>query len=268
MRRFIASLAAVAVVAVVHAVPSSAGPDKIKFPAEYKDGVLYGTVDRHDNKQYRELWGTADAVTALKAGRPLPSGSVLTLIQYKAQVDTAGNPIKGPSGKFVKGDLIAYTVMEKRTGWGAEYPEAWRNGEWEYAAFGADGKLNEKANYKGCFECHKPHAKTDFVISQAQAMLAAAPTNFGAAPAMPPAALIDIDGFKFGPAKLQVQKGMPIRWTNKDESPHQITVTTGTTTRSAVLTKGQAHTQAFGDPGTYDSLCGLHPTMKGQIEVK
>lgn len=53
----------------------------ITFPATYKDGVLYGTVDRHDTKQYREIWGTADAVAALKAGRPLPSGSVLTLVQ-------------------------------------------------------------------------------------------------------------------------------------------------------------------------------------------
>src|SRR5829696_7323541 len=142
MRRLIASVAAVAVTAILYAVPSTAGPDKIAFPASYKEHVLYTTVDRHDTKQYRELWGTADAVAALKAGRPLPSGSVLTLIQFKSQVDSAGNSVKGPNGKFVKGDLIAYTVMEKRAGWGTEYPEAWRNGDWEYAAFSADGKLN------------------------------------------------------------------------------------------------------------------------------
>jgi hypothetical protein len=81
MRRLVASLAAIAVLAVLYVVPSTASPDKIKFPAAYKDHVLYTTVDRHDNKQYRELWGTADAVAAMKAGRPLPSGSVLTLIQ-------------------------------------------------------------------------------------------------------------------------------------------------------------------------------------------
>jgi len=28
--------------------------------------------------------------------------------------------------------------MEKRTGWGSEYPEAKRNGEWEYQVFHAD----------------------------------------------------------------------------------------------------------------------------------
>ncbi len=264
MRRLIASLAAVPVAAVLFAVPSTAGPDKIAFPAKYTEHVLYTIVDRHDTKQYRELWGTADAVAAMKAGKPLPSGSVLTLVQFKAQVDAAGTPIKGADGRFVKGDLIAYTVMEKRTGWGTEYPAEWRNGEWEYAAFGPDGKLNEKANYKACFECHKPHEKTDFVISHTKlvpgAMTAAAPT--------PAAAVVQIQDFKFGPAKLLVDKGMPIMWTNADDSPHQVTVTTGTATRSAVLPKGARHTQSFATPGVYDYMCGLHPGMKGQIEVK
>ena len=265
MRRLIASFAAVAVAAVLYAVPSTAGPDKIAFPANYKDHVLYTTVDRPDNKQFRELWGTADAVAAMKAGKPLPSGSVLTLLQFKAQVDAAGNPIKGSDGRFVKGDLIAYAVMEKRTGWGTEYPAEWRNGDWEYASFSPDGKLNEKANYKGCFECHKPHEKTDYVISHTK-LVAVAPT--AAAAPTPAAAVVSIENFKFGPAKLQVDKNMPIMWTNTDDSPHQVTVTTGTVTRSAVLAKGHRHTQAFTTPGVYDYICGLHPNMKGQIEVK
>ena len=266
MRRFVASLAAVAVVGTLYVVPSTAGPEKIAFPAQYKDHVLYTTVDRYDNKQYRELWGTADAVAAMKAGKPLPSGSVLTLVQFKAQVDAGGLPVKGPDGRFVKGDLVAYTVMEKRTGWGTEYPAEWRNGEWEYAAFGPDGKLNEKANYKACFECHKPHEKTDYVISHTK-LVAAAPASAPAAPTTA-AAIVNIMNFQFGPAKLQVDKGMPIMWTNADDSPHQVTVTTGQVTRSAVLSKGQQHTQAFAAPGTYEYMCGLHPGMKGQIEVK
>jgi plastocyanin len=35
-----------------------------------------------------------------------------------------------------------------------------------------------------------------------------------------------------------------------------------------VLAKGARHTQSFATPGTYDYMCGLHPGMKGQIEVK
>src|SRR5262249_55196726 len=114
--------------------PGTAGPAKIAFPANWKDHVLYTTVDRSDLKQHRELDASSPAaVEAMKAGRALPDGTVLTLVQYKTQVDAAGNPVKDARGRFVKDDLIAHTVMEKRAGWGAEYPAEWRNGEWEYA---------------------------------------------------------------------------------------------------------------------------------------
>jgi plastocyanin len=160
----------------------------------------------------------------------------------------------------VKGDLIAYTVMETRAGWGTEYPAELRNGEWEYAAFGPDTKLNEKANYKACFQCHKPHEATDFVISQTK--LAAT----GAAVAAK-AGDVSIVGFTFGPAKLSVDAGRLVVWTNADDSPHQITFTR-TQQRSPVLAKGQSHSVKFDAPGAYDYICGLHPQMKGVVEVK
>src|SRR4030095_14721210 len=151
MNAWFRRLTLVPVVAVTLAalvVPGTAGPDKIAFPANWKDHVLYTTVDRYDIKQHRELYAsTRAAVDAMKAGRPLPDGTVLTLIHYKAQADAAGNPVKDARGRFVKGDLIAHTVMEKRAGWGTEYPAEWRNGEREDDAFGADGKLNAKATY-------------------------------------------------------------------------------------------------------------------------
>ena len=250
-----------AVVLGLGTVRSDAGPDKIAFPAGWQSHVLYTTVDRYDNKQYRELYASsAEAVQAMKEGKPLPYGTVLTLIQYKAQVDAQGNPVKTGGGRFVKGDLIAYTVMEKRAGWGVEYPPELRNGEWEYAAFGADGAFNDKANYKACFQCHKPHEAQDFVIS-----LASLKGGTGATGA---SADVKVAGFAFGPGKLTVAPNQRVTWVNDDESPHQVTVTTGTTTRGPVMTKGQSHSQAFATPGTYDYICGLHPSMKGQIEVK
>ena len=47
--------------------------------------MLYQIVDRPDNKQYRELYGPQAALDAAKAGKPLPDGTVLTLVQYKAR---------------------------------------------------------------------------------------------------------------------------------------------------------------------------------------
>lgn len=147
-------------------VGARAGGDKVVFPENYAKGVMYTTLDRADNKQFRELYvSPPEAIDAAKKGEPLPSGTVLTLLQYKAKLDEQGNPVKDANGRFVKTDLIAYTVMEKRAGWGAEYPENVRNGEWEYQAFTGERKVNDKANLTACFNCHKPLDKQDFVFS-------------------------------------------------------------------------------------------------------
>ena len=34
------------------------------------------------------------------------------------------------------------------------------------------------------------------------------------------------------------------------------------------MLKGQRAFMKFEQPGTYDYICGLHPNMKGKIEVK
>ena len=142
-RKSTATFAAITCAAVLAAVSAKAGGDKVAFPENYAKGVLYTTVDRADNKQYRELYvSPPEAVAAAKKGEPLPSGTVLTLVQFAAKLDAQGNPEKGPNGRFIKDKLLAYTVMEKRTGWGAEYPETMRNGEWEYQAFRADKSVN------------------------------------------------------------------------------------------------------------------------------
>ena len=159
----ITSIAASAALAVVLA--ARAGGDKIAFPENYAKGVLYTTLDRADNKQYRELYTSAAAIDAAKKGQPLPSGTVITLVQYAAKLDPQGNPEKDASGRFIKTNLIGYTVMEKRAGWGTEYPDNVRNGEWEYQAFKADKTPNTGANLTACFNCHKPLDKEDYVFS-------------------------------------------------------------------------------------------------------
>lgn len=53
--------------------------------------------------------------------------------------------------------------MEKRTGWGAEYPPEKRNGEWEYQAFNADKSVNDREDLNRCFSCHTSKAPQDFV---------------------------------------------------------------------------------------------------------
>ncbi len=102
----IASIAgAVAALAVVG--PVRAGGDKVAFPDNHAAGVLFTTVDRADNKQFREFYTSAAALDAAKKGEPLPSGTVITMLQYAAKLDAQGNPEKDANGRFIKGNLIA-----------------------------------------------------------------------------------------------------------------------------------------------------------------
>jgi hypothetical protein len=156
------------------AVQVRAGGDKVAFPAEYGKGVVYMTLDRPENKQVREYYTSQQAVDAAKKGEPLPQGTVITVVQYAAALDAQGNPAKDATGRFSKtANILGYTVMEKRPGWGAEYPETQRNGEWEYQAFRADKTPNPNANLTACFTCHKPLDKQDFVWSYDKLKVAA-----------------------------------------------------------------------------------------------
>jgi len=247
-----------------------AGPEKIKFPSDYLKGVLYQTLDRPDTKQYRELYATPAAVEAVRKGQPIPSGTVLTLVQWSVHQDDKGNPLKDADGRFIKKDIIAHTVMEKRNGWGADYPADWpRNGEWEYAVFTADGQPNAKgnANNKACFTCHLPHVKQDFVIS-----LAKLNNTFPGTQTMVKGKKGDATGdvniasFAFLPAKITATAGKALTFFNSDDTPHQISVAGGP--RTAVFLRGQKASLTIDKPGEYNYICGLHPSMKGTIEVK
>lgn len=151
---------------------ATAGPEKVAFPA-YQTHVLYTVLDQPDLKELREAYINPEAFKALKPGQPLPSGTVLSLPTFKALLNDGGELVKDPNGRLVRGRLDRVVVMEKRTGWGVEYPAAFRNGEWEYARFRGDGTRDPRADIKGCFECHKPESARDFVFTLPQLLEAA-----------------------------------------------------------------------------------------------
>jgi hypothetical protein len=144
-----------------------AGAEKVAFPA-YQTHVLYDVLDQPDNKEIRELYVNPEALKNFKPGQPLPSGTVLTAPTFKALVNDKGELMKDANGRLIRGRLDRIVAMEKRTGWGIEYPADIRNGEWEYARFGPDGRLSANVNYNACFQCHKPKGDQDFVFTYPQ----------------------------------------------------------------------------------------------------
>ena len=241
------------------------GPNKVAFPADWAKGTMYATVDRPDTKQYREFYTTPDVVEQVRAGKPIPDGAVLTLAAYMAQVDAAGVPLKDANGRFLKGNLVAVNVQQKRKGWGEDIPAAIRNGDWVYQSFTPAGVPNDKANLSACYQCHLPFAKDDYLTNLAK-LQGKFPSQAAAVVKSGPAD-VTVVGFAFGPTALKVSAGQSVTWTNNDDTPHQITLTGGSSQRSDVMLKGQSATMKFDAAGNIAYICGLHPTMKGTIEV-
>ena len=81
------------------------------------------------------------------------------------------------------------------------------------------------------------------------------------------AAQLKIDNFKFGPDKLTIVKGTEVTWTNQDDIPHSIVLTT-LGVRSDTLDTDKGFSYSFEKTGTFSYICGLHPFMHGQIVVR
>jgi hypothetical protein len=73
------AFAAASVTALAVIGPVRAGADKVVFPENHAQGVLYATVDRPDNKQFRELYvNDPAALEAAKKGATSPTASTAT----------------------------------------------------------------------------------------------------------------------------------------------------------------------------------------------
>ena len=52
---------------------TDAGADKIAFPSNHKDGVIYQVADRYDIKQYRELYASPGPSPRPRRASPCPT---------------------------------------------------------------------------------------------------------------------------------------------------------------------------------------------------
>jgi hypothetical protein len=152
--------------------PALGGTENVEYPKDYKSAFTsYTSVDKSHPKRgpsVREMLINPVGLAAAKAGKPMPSGTVIVMEVHKAEKDAAGKGAKDADGKYIRTGLNFVFVMEKRTGWGSEYPAALRNGEWEYAWFKADGARHKKRDMKSCFACHKRVARTDYLFTLKQ----------------------------------------------------------------------------------------------------
>ncbi len=147
-------------------VPQNIAKTRVTFPENYqKEYTYYTTINFPDRKQVRRYYANPVAVQAARAGKPLPQGSKFFVEVFSTKLDDAKKPVMGSDGFLVPDKLILYTAMETQAGWGNDFPELLRNGDWNYAVFTTDKKVRAGVNQGECLACHKPLDKDSYIFS-------------------------------------------------------------------------------------------------------
>lgn len=105
-----------------------------------KKGKLYKGTEPHG--ALLTTYVNDIALKAIKVKKPLPEGSIIAKENYSADK------------KFV-----ALTVMYKVKGFN---PEA---GDWFWAKYSPDGKIEASGKVKGCIDCHSKRAENDYIFT-------------------------------------------------------------------------------------------------------
>ena len=98
--------------------------------------------------------------------------------------------------------------------------------------------------------------------------VATSPDGATTAPAAGPGAqAISIKDFSFTPASLSIEIGDSVTWTNADGAAHSIESGDRNFDSSDKIDSAKSFTFTFTTAGTYTYICGIHPYVKGTVEV-
>jgi cytochrome c553 len=138
---------------------------QMKFPADFPNGYfLYDTTNKDDQNAVSKSFINKVGYDAIKAGKPLPDGSAVLVVNYAAKLDANKKPVVEKDGKWATDKVMSYAGMEARANWGKDIPELIRNANWNYAVFGPDKAPRTEINQAVCLACHKPQAQSSFVF--------------------------------------------------------------------------------------------------------
>jgi len=79
-------------------------------------------------------------------------------------------------------------------------------------------------------------------------------------------AKVEIEDYAYNPDPVTIEEGGKVTWINKDSVAHTATADDGSFDTGAIE-EGKLKSETFKQPGTYNYICSIHPTMHGTIEV-
>ena len=139
------SLTALAVGALAIGWQAQAEPNRVEFPENLDALVHYTTVRRGEVTEH--IMTTPEAIAAVKNGEPIPNGTHFVLADYR------------------DGEIHRYFVMQKGEGFGAEYDDRRRTGDWQFQWFWGDRSINMDENTARCQSCHSSQEGSDYLYT-------------------------------------------------------------------------------------------------------
>lgn len=79
---------------------------------------------------------------------------------------------------------------------------------------------------------------------------------------------LTIKGYAYQPKTVTVKVGAKLTWTNKDQTNHTVTFTSGVKKDLGNQPPGTKKTMTFTKAGTYKYVCDYHPFMHGTVVVR
>jgi hypothetical protein len=124
---------------------ATAESNRVTFPKELDRLVHYATVQRGESTEH--MLTTVEAVAAIRMGKEIPAGTHVVLVDNRE-----GKPFR-------------YFIMEKGPGWGADYDDRRRTGDWQFQAFKQDRTPNLAENTQRCQSCHQSKGSDRFLFT-------------------------------------------------------------------------------------------------------
>jgi cytochrome c553 len=123
-------------------------PSRMTFPAGFPAGFTSYERIPAEGGGTTERYANDVAFAAARAGRPLPDGSTIMVVNRDAA-----------------GTITSYAAMAALPGRGESVPALLRNGNWDVALFDAVHVRNDLLNQAQCLACHRPQAPNSFVFT-------------------------------------------------------------------------------------------------------
>ena len=93
------------------------------------------------------IYTSRAALEAIKAGAPAPPGTQVILQDWR------------------DGAVYRLFVMQNGAGWGDDYAEASRAGDWQFQWYWPDGSINTDENTERCRACHQSREGSDYIFT-------------------------------------------------------------------------------------------------------